>query len=288
MNRQARAFGISLLLHAAALLIVVRLSGAAAPAGTERIIDLRILQPSVREEVASPLARLPTALRPRSRQRRHASAPPAAARPRIEKPVLPEVPPPVSADNVVPPTPVEAPVTAPEMAPETPPAPAAAREASHPEVARVVGDPAAASGGEWPGEVEEENPSSVASVTAAAAVGSGGETSSTVSPERIEQSASASPGNEQGHPQRDYSSLREIVQRNLVYPNVARRRGWEGKVTLSFIVGADGTVREIAVLESSGHGLLDRHAVATVKNISCFPAEFAAARIIVPVVYRLN
>jgi len=86
---------------------------------------------------------------------------------------------------------------------------------------------------------------------------------------------------------RDVAALRAVIQRNLVYPGVARRMGWEGKVLLSFIVCGSGRAREVTLLESSGRDLLDRHAVETVSGISDFPASAAEARVIVPVVYRL-
>lgn len=45
------------------------------------------------------------------------------------------------------------------------------------------------------------------------------------------------------------------------YPRQARRKGWEGRVVLDVLVSKDGAVLSIDILESSGHGILDREAV---------------------------
>ena len=44
------------------------------------------------------------------------------------------------------------------------------------------------------------------------------------------------------------------------YPQAARRDGVEGTAKLRVTVGPDGKIRSIAVLESSGHPILDRAA----------------------------
>ncbi len=50
------------------------------------------------------------------------------------------------------------------------------------------------------------------------------------------------------------------------YPTVAKRRHWEGIVTLSVEVTARGTVASIQLLESSGYDILDKTAVQAVKT----------------------
>ncbi|MDP6539648.1 MAG: TonB family protein [Planctomycetota bacterium] len=53
----------------------------------------------------------------------------------------------------------------------------------------------------------------------------------------------------------------EVVEEVPVdYPTRARRLGQEGTVTLRALVGRDGTVLEVATVESSGHAALDRAA----------------------------
>lgn len=44
------------------------------------------------------------------------------------------------------------------------------------------------------------------------------------------------------------------------YPSLAQRRGWEGDVLLRVHVDAGGRAREVEIVRSSGHALLDRSA----------------------------
>jgi len=50
------------------------------------------------------------------------------------------------------------------------------------------------------------------------------------------------------------------------YPMVARRMGFEGTVILRVVVAADGSPESVAVLESSGHDVLDTAALDTVRS----------------------
>ena len=69
---------------------------------------------------------------------------------------------------------------------------------------------------------------------------------------------------------------------------MARKRGLEGKVVVSFIVCADGETQDITITESSGFELLDRSAVEAVRKASPFPKPPVKAALIIPVVYKLN
>lgn len=59
---------------------------------------------------------------------------------------------------------------------------------------------------------------------------------------------------------KDYNYIRDAVIKNVKYPERAMRLGFEGKVLLSFIVLENGTTKEIKVIQSSGHLLLDESA----------------------------
>jgi protein TonB len=50
------------------------------------------------------------------------------------------------------------------------------------------------------------------------------------------------------------------------YPRKARRLGYEGIVMLKVLVDENGRVDDLLVLESSGHPILDRTALASVKK----------------------
>ena len=57
------------------------------------------------------------------------------------------------------------------------------------------------------------------------------------------------------------------------YPRMARRRGYEGTVLMEVMVSREGRVEEVRLLESSGHGVLDREAMSAVKGWVFEPAR---------------
>lgn len=85
-----------------------------------------------------------------------------------------------------------------------------------------------------------------------------------------------------------FSYIRDIINKNISYPYMARKMGWSGKVKVSFIIAEDGSVKDVKILESSGFDLLDRNAADAIKKASPFPRPPVSAEVIVPVVYRLN
>lgn len=85
------------------------------------------------------------------------------------------------------------------------------------------------------------------------------------------------------------SVISQIVQKNISYPLIARRMGWEGRVVLSIRICEDGSVSEIKVLESSGYEVLDKNAVETVKKVAhLFPRPPTDVIVRLPVSYRLE
>ncbi len=76
------------------------------------------------------------------------------------------------------------------------------------------------------------------------------------------------------------------------YPEVARRRGLEGTVTLEVLVLADGRVGEMDLVGSSGFNILDKAALKAVRHWQFKPAISLSApvesRVLVPVDFVLN
>lgn len=58
-----------------------------------------------------------------------------------------------------------------------------------------------------------------------------------------------------------------------LYPRLARRRGYEGLVVLRVEILPDGRVGEVRVERSSGHHILDKSALKTVKKWKFIPAR---------------
>lgn len=57
-----------------------------------------------------------------------------------------------------------------------------------------------------------------------------------------------------------------------VYPAIARRRHWEGRVVLKVRVRTDGTCGQVEVHQSSGHEVLDEAALEAVGSWRFSPA----------------
>lgn len=82
--------------------------------------------------------------------------------------------------------------------------------------------------------------------------------------------------------------IKDRILDRIVYPNLARRMGWHGKVLTSFVIHRDGTVSDIKILSSSGFKVLDENAVSTIQEVSPFPKPPITAKIIIPISYRLR
>lgn len=76
------------------------------------------------------------------------------------------------------------------------------------------------------------------------------------------------------------------------YPPLARKRGWEGVVTLLVSVDAEGNPLSVEVKDSSGHSVLDRCAVMAVTQWRFQPAtrdgRAVAASVEVPIKFDLT
>lgn len=84
-----------------------------------------------------------------------------------------------------------------------------------------------------------------------------------------------------------FKYIQDSVQKKITYPRIARKMGWQGKVLISFIICIDGTIKDIQIVESSGHKALDKNALEIVQKVAPFPKPPVAAKLIIPVVYNL-
>ncbi len=76
------------------------------------------------------------------------------------------------------------------------------------------------------------------------------------------------------------------------YPDVARSRGWQGRVLLEVTVSVDGTVDKVSLMKSSGYRVLDKAARKTVYRWKFVPAHVGGGsvpcKVQVPVDFHLN
>lgn len=101
-------------------------------------------------------------------------------------------------------------------------------------------------------------------------------------------SASSSHNSKMTYIKENFSYIKNMIQKNAIYPKIARHFGWEGKVTVSFVILSNGSVKEMKIQQSSGRELLDQSALQAVRNASPFPVPPAEAQILIPIVYSLH
>ena len=82
------------------------------------------------------------------------------------------------------------------------------------------------------------------------------------------------------------------LQKSVVYPDLARRAGVEGRVVVRVLVGQDGKARKYFV-ETSDHELLNNAALDAIKNYGLFTPAIQNGQAIlcwvsIPIVFRLR
>lgn len=82
--------------------------------------------------------------------------------------------------------------------------------------------------------------------------------------------------------------IQALLAENLYYPRMARKRGIEGEVLVSFCILRSGKIENIRVVKSS-RDILGRAAIRTIKNLSgLFPKPSVALTLNVPIRYSLQ
>lgn len=76
------------------------------------------------------------------------------------------------------------------------------------------------------------------------------------------------------------------IEKAKSYPMLARKRGIEGTVYVSFRINESGKPGEIEIKKSSGHSILDSATVKVVQKAAPYP--HVKSRVEVPVAYRLR
>ena len=86
--------------------------------------------------------------------------------------------------------------------------------------------------------------------------------------------------------------FRERIQESVVYPLAARRRGLAGRVEIELLLEPSGRVRDVAVVASSSHALLDEAAVEAVRSLEPQPlpehVPHRPLRVRLPIVFELR
>ncbi|HOC44999.1 MAG: energy transducer TonB [Syntrophorhabdaceae bacterium] len=85
-----------------------------------------------------------------------------------------------------------------------------------------------------------------------------------------------------------FKYIRDLIMKNLIYPLHARKMGWKGQVTVSFIICEQGNVEQIRIIKSSGYKILDDNVAHTIRDVQPFPKPPIRAEIVIPVSYKLG
>lgn len=82
--------------------------------------------------------------------------------------------------------------------------------------------------------------------------------------------------------------IKKIIERNMTYPDRARRLGWTGRCIVDFIVLKNGQTKNIRILSSTGYNILDDNVLETIKRVEPFPKPPVAVRVEIAFPYVLK
>jgi len=88
--------------------------------------------------------------------------------------------------------------------------------------------------------------------------------------------------------EKSFNYIREDILKNVRYPEKARRKGLQGKITLSFTVTETGLTRDVKVINGSGFGELDNSAKEAITRTTFSQKIPYKLFVILPIEYRLE
>jgi TonB family protein len=83
-----------------------------------------------------------------------------------------------------------------------------------------------------------------------------------------------------------YRAIRTLLERAKSYPLLARERGMEGTVFISFVIGSRGLPQDVKIMKSSGHQVLDEEVKKMLKKASPFLG--IKGEIVIPITFKLT
>ena len=84
-----------------------------------------------------------------------------------------------------------------------------------------------------------------------------------------------------------FTYIGDLVKQQLIYPPMARKMRWNGRVLVAFTIAEDGSALNVRVEESSGFPILDKRAVETVRKAAPFPKPPVRADIVLPINFKI-
>nr|CBX30875.1 hypothetical protein N47_E43870 [uncultured Desulfobacterium sp.] len=86
----------------------------------------------------------------------------------------------------------------------------------------------------------------------------------------------------------NYAYIRDLIMKNLKYPQMAKKFGWKGKVVVSFLIKENGSVENSKIIAGSGYEVLDKNVLSVIKEAQPFPKPPVKAELVIPVTYKLE
>jgi protein TonB len=97
---------------------------------------------------------------------------------------------------------------------------------------------------------------------------------------------------ESAEPEGGMAAFYKYVQKNMRYPNQAKRMGIEGRVYVQFVVGKDGTIMDVQAVKGIGAGCDDEAVRVVQGSPKGTPGKqrgrAVKQRIILPITFKLN
>ena len=100
--------------------------------------------------------------------------------------------------------------------------------------------------------------------------------------------AADDPGLRRNYVRAHSRQLVRAISAHFDYPELARQRGWAGKVLVAVLIGALGEIAGLEVVKSSGYALLDQSALSTLQSIKRLPPPPRPTRLILPIQFTLE
>ena len=85
--------------------------------------------------------------------------------------------------------------------------------------------------------------------------------------------------------------LREKIARTLEFPRLAKRLGYSGTTHVELALSKTGIVRDLKVSKPSGHDILDKAAILTLKKVlqtTKPPESITIEQLVIPIAFNLK
>lgn len=93
-------------------------------------------------------------------------------------------------------------------------------------------------------------------------------------------------GSRKGNTGSFYALIRAAIEKAKTYPLIARKRGIEGTVLVSFRIDEKGLPQNVMIVKSSGYQTLDEEVAKMLKR--AFPLPEVKGEIVIPVTFKLK